>query len=373
MASKNSIKLFVGAGLMLAASGAFAAAQVSQTFGSDATAALSSFSGAAGTWFGDGTLEAGTPSGTFAGSPISDSSGGVILSVEGDVSCTNASNTAATSYETEFLINVPEASEELPSLDSEVQIALAAGTNVVSESVPLVVYCKPHGSESAAWTNTVSMTTGAWHRVTLAFDYGAGRCRVSLDGVPVVSDAGYLTTNDTTSTSGAWYTLAGTPAANLVKSLNFIGVAKVDDVLISDTIANNFTGSNTVTVAGVPVNVSYDDLNRWGIDGSVESLALELDDSELTVAQKLECGLDPVDGKKFEATAMSLGNGTATFTLPEGINMDNTTYTVYYSTTPTGEGTALDTTPSNGSVTASGIPTDAGDVLYFTIKANAHN
>lgn len=378
MASKNSIKLFVGAGLMLAACGAFAA--VSQTFTGTAGAAVSTVTAeGAGTWVGDGTLVSvsSAPTST-AGKPVEDA-GTIVLSVEGEVACTNTTGGAAASSQADFLINIVDPSEELPNAEElgTLQIAVAAGTTVDSSGlVPLVVFCKPNtgsGVGSAAWTNVTTVATGSWHRVTLAFDYASGLCRLSLDGVPVVSDAGFLSTN-VTDTAGSWYKLVDNGSTDKVESLTFRGVASVDDVVISESIAENFTGNKSVTVDGVAVNVSYNDLNKWGIDGT--DLTLQLDDSGLTVAAKLECGLDPLDGSKFEAVAMTLGNNgaSATFTLPEGINTANSTYTVYYSTTPNGAGTALNTTREGEVLTATGIPTDAA-VLYFTIKATAtaHN
>jgi len=380
MVSKNSMKLFVGAGLMLAASGAFAA--VSQTFTGTADAAVSTVSAAgAGTWAGDGTLKlvASAPT-SPAGQPVSDS-GTIVLSVEGEVTCSN-SGSGATSSQADFLINISDPSEEFPEDLGTLQIAVAAGTNVIEQTsgpahVPLAVYCKPNngngGVGSEIWTNVTTVATGDWHRVTLAFDYASGRCRLSLDGVPVVSAAGFLSTNGT-NTAGSWYKLVSNGDTDYVESLTFRGVASVDDVVINESIAaNSFTGATSVPVGDDhPIaNVTYNDLNRWGIDGT--DLTLQLDNSGLTVAAKLECGLDPIDGKKFEAVAMTLNGNAATFTLPAGIDMSKTTYTVYYSTTPDGEGTALTTTQSEGSVSATGIPSNAGDVLYFTIKADAHN
>lgn len=386
MARKNSIKLFVGAGLMFAAGSAFAADQVSQTFGADASAEISSFTGTAGVWVGDGALATeANPTLPAIGRPIDDTAG-VVLSVEGDVSCTNVTGSTANQYETEFLINIPEPSDDLlaenATLNPAAQIALAAGSNIVDgASVPLLVYCKPNGSDSATWTNTtVAVSTGEWHRVTLAFDYGAKRCRVSLDGVPVVSDAGYLSTNDNTSTAGSWYAMAGTPAANQVKSLSFLGVAKLDDVLISDTALASYAmaGGNSTTnieVGTSTMAVTYSELNKWGVSPETAKTT-SIDNSGLKVTQKLECLLEPDSGTAFAATDMTLAPGangalTATVAVPcERSDAGTYTYTVVMN-----DGTsdtvleATPTAPAAGSRQLTfTIPASAASVLKFTIK-----
>ena len=339
-------------------------------------------SGLSGTWGGDGYIVASNITSVTGGFIDSTVAHTKVLSVEGTVVCTNDSGSAEAQAQIDFLVNVPDASDELDSLDSDVQIAVAAGTNVTAAAVgtvPLMIYCKPKTDDagtvagSASWIPGPEMTTGAWHRVSLLFDYSSGFCKVSLDGSPCVTTNGFVTTNAASQTSvkGAWYKLANNPAQkNYVKDLTFVGVAAIDDVVIGqETAVTETTYTGTATIEGISVDNT--DLVKWGVTADTAA-SVTLDDSGLTVAQKVVAGLDPTDGSKFEATGMTMTSAAiATIALPAGIDTTGRTYTVQYSTDDGVTKTSATTVNNgDGTLTVSGLPSE-GAVLKIYISVSA--
>lgn len=263
-------------------------------------------------WSGDGSLieESPAPGATVlaAGVPIGTAENETpkVLALEGQVLCSSS-----TGKQTDFLLNVSGPSDELPPPENlvGVQIAVAAGTELdVEQNVPLMLYCNYRngdGEEASGWLKVSSVKVGTWIRVTMDFDYNNDRCKVSVDGVPVVSEKGSLKA-DGTGGNGAWYKLA--KASAKIESLTFVGSAKIDDVVIKEAVSENIFADVKKTieiVPGVTEEVSLNDLNKWGITPDMAATA-KVDDSGLTVAQKLECGLKPDDGKKFQLTDMEM-------------------------------------------------------------------
>ena len=336
--------------------------------------------GLSGTWGGDGYIVASNIASVAGGFIDSTVAHDKVLAVEGMVVCTNDSGSAQAQAQTDLLVNVPDACDELDSLDSDVQIAVAAGTNVTAAAgtVPLMIYCKPKTDDagtvagSASWIPGPEMTTGAWHRVSLLFDYGSGLCKVSLDGSPCVTTNGFVTTNvaSQTSVKGAWYKLAYVPASEkYVHNLTFVGVAAIDDVVIGQETAVTETYTGTATIEGISVEKT--DLVKWGVTADTAA-SVTLDDSGLTVAQKVVAGLDPTDGSKFEATGMTMTSAaTATIALPAGIDTTGRTYTVQYSTDDGATKTPATTVNNgDGTLTVSDLPSE-GAVLKIYISVSA--
>ena len=308
MILKHTLKTFLLGGAFLVASIAFSA--VRESFNKENFASLEK-------WSGDGSLieESPAPGETVlaAGVPIgtADNETPKVLALEGQDLCSDV-----TGKQTDFLLNVSSPSDELPANLDEVQIAVAAGTELDEgqNTVPLMLYCKygkDDGEETLGWVRISSVKVGTWIRVTLDFDYVAGRCKVSVDGVPVVSEKGSLKA-DGSGGNGAWYKLAK-PSQNIA-SLTFVGSAKIDDVVVNDNIVTEKLFAESAKakisiVAGVEEEVSLNDLNKWGITPDMAATA-KVDDSGLTVAEKLECGLRPDDGKKFQLTDMEMSKIT---------------------------------------------------------------
>lgn len=366
MICKKAMKIAMGVGMVLCATASFAG--VTNSFDTAATGAMS----IAG-WFGDGTVEEGNPSyAKSVGAPIATTSNPSTktLLVEGSVICSNET-VSATSSVSDFLIFIPEPSDELGTDELEgAKVAIAAGTNWVDQAetkVKLCLYCKD-GENVAAWHEIAEVTTSTWLRVTLAFK--DDRCRVSLDGEPVHNNIGYKTSTDTNTGGGAWYNLAGT--GNSVQSLSFIGCAKLDDVVIKDSFAEDAFPATAVATLTGDETVRYNDLNKWG--WTVTDLQGKLGDTVpgtgMTVAQKLLCGLDPTTETKFEPlTITPTSVNTATITFP----CEDDTKTGRYRLEAEG-GTAAFTgeiAVENGVATA-GIrltPAEGSKVVKFWLKA----
>ena len=112
-------------------------------------------------------------------------------------------------------------------------------------------------------------------------------------------------------------------SGNSVQSLSFIGCAKLDDVVIKDSFAEDAFPATAVAKLNPEVpeseTVRYNDLNKWG--WTVADLNGKLDDpvanTGMTVGEKLLCGLDPTTTTKFEPlTITPTGVNTATITFP---------------------------------------------------------
>ncbi len=368
MICKKAMKIAMGVGMVLCATASFAG--VTNSFDTATTGAMS-IDG----WFGNGTVEVGNPSyAKPVGAPIATTLNPSIntLLVEGEVICSNA--VSGTSSVSDFLIFIPEPSDELGTDELEgAKVAIAAGTNWVDQAetkVKLCLYCKD-GENAAAWHEIAEVTTSTWLRVTLAFK--DDRCRVSLDGEPVHNNIGYKTSTDTNTGGGAWYNLAGT--GNSVQSLSFIGCAKLDDVVIKDSFAEDAFPATAVAKLDPEVpgseTVRYNDLNKWG--WTVEDLNGKLDDlvanTGMTVAQKLECGLDPTTDTKFGPTnVVGKAANVATIKFP----CDDPSKTYRYSVAAEGATATLgEVKVENGTATADVTFSNVNDkVITFWLEAD---
>lgn len=290
------------------------AANLSQPFDGNDFGAWSSEDAAVGKWIGDGAVTNIAPKSASptVGSPIGGAADLTSLAVNGLVVCSNSTHSAARYSQTEMLVRVDAPVDALPvnGLD-DLQIALCVGTNYVEEvKVPLYVYCIPkNGQETAAWKDISTIATGSWARVTMISDYENGLCKVCVDGLPAVSQHGYLLTDTTSQTDvdGAWYRMPAQPdAADVVESITLRGEGCFDDVVVSQNDEPDFGAETTNVVVysgdggrGV-TNTLYTSLAKWGVVERTASLA-RLDDSGLSVSQKLEAGLDPLSGDVLES------------------------------------------------------------------------
>lgn len=372
MICKKAMKIAMGVGMVLCATASFAARTQDFESGSLDT----------GIWTGDGgTIEAGNPSyAKPVGAPIAtaETPSTKTLLVEGEVICANTP-TADGSSVSDFLIFIPEPSDELDDEGlTDAKIAIAAGTAMTGDQVPLCLYCKTNGTDKG-WGEIGAVSTGTWVRVTLAFTNGF--CRVSIDGEPAKSSFGYTAASDsaapTGTSTGAWYKLAGT--GDSVLSLSFIGCAKLDDVVIKDSFADDAFPATAVATLTGDETVRYNDLNKWG--WTVTDLQGKLGDTVpgtgMTVAQKLLCGLDPTTTTKFEPLAITpTGANTATIRFPCEDASKKTRYELgAEGGTAVFTGGASSITVENGVATA-GItlaPDQGSKVVKFWLKAKATN
>lgn len=313
MIGKKTLKIAMGVGMVLCASASFAG--VSEGF-------ESATDGAIGTnipdWTGDGIVTNVGP--TYAktvGTPRGEATNSKTLLVEGEVTCANTATTAETTASvSDFLINIPELSDELEAdgLDNA-KIAVAAGIELVGDKIPLMLYCKAGSATAATWEQIATVDSNTWYRVTLVFK--DKRCRVSLDGEPVTNVFGYTASTGGT-TGGAWYNLASVPSNLAIGSLSFIGCATLDDVVIKDEFTDDAFTTDATLLAGE--KASYNNLNKWGMtvfDVTNNWNTVLNETSGMTVGQKIACGYDPNSATKFEPVSITKTEpGQATIKFP---------------------------------------------------------
>ena len=417
---KNSVKIFIMACAAACAGSSFASetSVINQSFATSTAIAESNGDGASvatasitkntgETWSGDGVVTNSSVSKvgetTYPASAIGYPCGsaptvGNFLVVDGACTCTDSGSNAAYYY-ADYLVNLVEPCGILLEESEDealkgVQIAVAAGTAVTGDAVPFCVYCQTNSTYATSanktngWvTTTETISTGKWHRVRLTFDYAHSRCLVALDGIPAASEYGYANPTNG-SAKGAWYPLASpTSGSKKIAELQLLGLGRVDEVKIaSSATASDVTadyGSTTVPAdvtgtGSVFANVTRNDLNKWGVSTNTAYLAaVKADNSGLTVSEKLQCGLDPTDGKVFEVTSMTANGTTATLTVPRTYNESNGNgYKVTYAVTVDGSAALSDAnaTGSDGkaTLTVSELSDTAG-VNKIVVTATAAN
>ena len=382
----KTCKTAVRASTLLAAfalsGGAFAAAAVGDSYTFDTNAALGS--GTYSALNGNGTVVADAYSYTsLAGKPLSSSNDNV-LEIAGTVTYTNAGDSAAnTSSQVDFMFKV-EATDELENPDgSDIQVALAVGTNDVGTLyAPIKLWCKKTDGGAAEWvTLKQNAVTGSWIRATLVLDYSSTpkRCKVSLDGNPVLNPAVTASAVDS-----EWFYFAGGVSSTFVKSISMVGSTRVDDLKVSYEALSSYTpipANTTIAEAGQPgSNITYDYINKYGVTVEEATSLTPLNaTSGMTVAQKFEAGLDPKSDTKFELQTMTVASATAATVKFPGNNAA-ANYDVIVSankdatTTDSGIGVAISNV--DGAQTGAGeqikkaeltLPADAG-LLYIKLK-----
>lgn len=278
-----------------------------------------------GTWEGYGSVTnqtAGYAKPAGVGSPITNSTDKLYLSVDGYVTCTAATteNNPAT---VDMMIQIakPDEALALPSGETTdgIQIALGVETNGA-----LKVYCTDKTTAKVDWYSlgTTEYAEGEWHRVSFTFDYGNGTCQIRLDGEPLMTEHGALTSDGTGGTTGSWYKL-NTTKKNL-SSVKVVGSTAIDEVVIKQADSGKVTdvlpaladigGS---TASGVP----YQWIAEQGITRAQAEAATLPDNSGMSALQKYQTGLPVGDGKTYVITAMSMadenGEVWVTLTVPK--------------------------------------------------------
>ncbi len=281
---------------------------VSQKF-AQSTGDVATFSDSDGsvTWAGYGSVTNQTvgyakPAGV--GSPINDSTDKLYLSVDGHVTCT-AATTESKPATVDMMIQISRPDEALALPTGEkadgIQIALGVDTDGT-----LKAYCTDKTTRTVDWYSLGEKTyeEGEWHRVSFTFDYGNWTCQIRLDGEPLMTEHGALTSDGTGGITGSWYKL-NTTTKNL-SSVKVVGSTAIDEVVIKQADSGNVTdvlpaladaGSET---DGVP--------NQWIAEQGVTRTVTEKapDGSDMTVADKYKAGFNVADGKKLEITKMAV-------------------------------------------------------------------
>ena len=272
-----------------------------------------------GAWAGYGSVtnqNVGYTKPAGVGSPINTATDKLYLSVDGSVTCT-----AATAVDKPATVDMmlqiakPDEALALPSGEttSDIQIALGVDTNGT-----LKAYCK-NRNDVTGWYSlgTTEYAEGAWHRVSFTFDYTKKTCQIRLDGEPLMTANGYLTSDPAGASAGtgSWYKL-NTTTVQKISSLKVVGSTAIDEVVIKQADSGKVTdvlpslADAESKTDGVP--------NQWIAEQGVTRAVTEKapDGSNMTVADKYKAGFNVADGKKLEITKMAVKTEGVELTVP---------------------------------------------------------
>ena len=329
-------------------------------------------------WTGNGSqFTTNYTYGASVGRPLSDTHANVLL-VEGKSSRTTAT-TATLPATVDMMVQIALPDEELSDFPAsvsdqgDIQIAVGVTTNADPDKGTLKVYCLPK-SGAAGWfaLDGALYDKDSWHRVSFTFDYSQATklCQIRVDGEPIMSTNGYLTTDTThlPDTPGSWYKLAKANSTALT-SIQVIGCTAIDDVLVKDgssvsdvlPVLADASGTQTINSQSVP--------NSWiEQQGITRDTTTAPDGSGMGVGEKYAAGYDVADGKTFGVKSMRMSGTTATVTFDAANVKSGYTYVL---STSTDNSAWNDTTTISSSEALAGSKTiDLGDaaVKYLRLK-----
>lgn len=289
-----------------------------------------SHSDGSATWAGYGSVtnqNVGYAKPAGVGSPINDAPDKLYLSVDGHVTCTAATaEKKPATVDMMIQISRPDEALALPSGEEttgDIQIALGVETDGT-----LKAYCKNRNGVTGWYAlGETQYAEGAWHRVSFTFDYGHRTCQIRLDGEPLMTKYGSLTSDGTGTANGngSWYKLNTTEAKNL-SSVKVVGSTAIDEVVIKQAVSETASVADVLpgladiggsTASGVP----YQWIAEQGITRAQAEAAMLPDNSGMSALQKYQTGLPVGDGKTYVITAMSMadenGEVWVTLTVPK--------------------------------------------------------
>lgn len=271
-----------------------------------------------GTWEGYGSVTnqaVGTGYAKSVGKPIAEATDTFYLSVDGSVTCTAATeeNKPAT-VDMMIQISRPDEALALPSGETTdgIQIALGVETNGT-----LKAYCRNRGDEPGWYAlGTTQYAEGEWHRVSFTFAYTNQTCQIRLDGEPLMTANGYLTSDPegASAATGSWYKL-NTATVHKLSSLKVVGSTAIDEVVVKygeglgDVQPPLADGEDKT--GGVP--------NQWIAEqGITREMATgdAPDGTGMKVVEKYQAGFDVADGQKLEITKMAVKTGGVELKVP---------------------------------------------------------
>lgn len=293
---------------------------VSQKF-AQSTGDVATFSDSDGsvTWAGYGSVTNQTvgyakPAGV--GSPINDSTDKLYLSVDGHVTCT-AATTEKKPATVDMMIQIAKPDEKLVLPTGEkadgIQIALGVETDGT-----LKAYCK-NRADVTGWyaLGETQYAEGAWHRVSFTFDYGHRTCQIRLDGEPLMTADGYLTSDPEGASAaiGSWYKL-NTATVQKLSSLKVVGSTAIDEVVVKygeglGDVQPPLADIGGSTASGVPYQwIAEQGITRAMAEGDAP------DGTGMKVVEKYQAGFDVADGQKLEIKKMTMTTGGAQLVVP---------------------------------------------------------
>lgn len=274
-----------------------------------------------GTWEGYGSVTnqaVGTGYAKSVGKPISGTNEAdthkLYLSVDGHVTCTaaTAENKPAT-VDMMIQISRPDEALALPSGETTDGIQIALG---VDTDGTLKAYCKNRENVTGWYAlGTTEYAEGEWHRVSFTFDYTKQTCQIRLDGEPLMTTDGYLTSDPegASAATGSWYKL--NTATVKLSSLKVVGSTAIDEVVVKygeglgDVQPPLADGEDKT--GGVP--------NQWIAEqGITREMATgdAPDGTGMKVVEKYQAGFDVADGQKLEITKMAVKTGGVELKVP---------------------------------------------------------
>lgn len=272
-----------------------------------------------GTWAGYGSVTNQTvgyakPAGV--GSPINDSTDKLYLSIDGYVTCT-AATTESKPATVDMMIQIsrPDEALALPTGEKADDIQIAVG---VDTDGSLKAYCKNRDDETGWYAlGTTQYAEGAWHRVSFTFDYRNGTCQIRLDGEPLMTTDGYLTSDPKGASAaiGSWYKL-NTATVQKLSSLKVVGSTAIDEVVVKygeglGDVQPPLADIGGSTASGVPYQwIAEQGITRAMAEGDAP------DGTGMKVVEKYQAGFDVADGQKLEIKKMTMTTGGAQLVVP---------------------------------------------------------
>lgn len=315
---------------------------VSQPF-AQSTDDVAKLSNERATWAGYGSVtnqNVGYAKPAGVGSPINAATDKLYLSVDGSVICTAATEeNKPAAVDMMIQISRPDEALALPTGEETtggIQIALGVETDGT-----LKAYCK-NRADVTGWyaLGETQYAEGAWHRVSFTFDYGHRTCQIRLDGEPLMTADGYLTSDPEGASAaiGSWYKL-NTATVQKLSSLKVVGSTAIDEVVVKygeglGDVQPPLADIGGSTASGVP----YQWIAKQGITRAQAEAATLPDNSGMSALQKYQTGLPVGDGKTYVITAMSMadenGEVWVTLTVPKMTPSEGRRNVVVWGTSP---------------------------------------
>lgn len=275
-----------------------------------------------GTWTGYGSVTnqtVGYTRPTGVGSPINTAEDKLYLSVEGQVTCTAATvaDKPAT-VDMMFQIAKPDEALALPSGETTDGIQIALG---VEKNGTLKAYCK-NRADVTAWyaLGTTEYAEGAWHRVSFTFDYGHNTCQIRLDGEPLMTVNGYLTSDPAgaSADTGSWYKL-NTTAVQKLSSLKVVGSTAIDELVIKQAVSETASVTDVLPTLADAESETDGVPNQWIAEQGItraQAKGNAPDETGMKVVEKYQAGFDVADGQKLEIKKMTMTAEAAQLEVP---------------------------------------------------------
>lgn len=271
------------------------------------------------TWAGYGSVtnqNVGYAKPAGVGSPINDATDKLYLSVDGSVTCT-AATTESKPATVDMMIQIsrPDEALALPTGEKADDIQIAVG---VDTDGSLKAYCKNRDDETGWYAlGTTQYAEGAWHRVSFTFDYRNGTCQIRLDGEPLMTTDGYLTSDPKGASAaiGSWYKL-NTATVQKLSSLKVVGSTAIDEVVVKygeglGDVQPPLADIGGSTASGVPYQwIAEQGITRAMAEGDAP------DGTGMKVVEKYQAGFDVADGQKLEIKKMTMTTGGAQLVVP---------------------------------------------------------